>query len=690
MALYDKASLVLIPSGTKAGTVYSQKPVPSNDVLGDELVTNGTFDTDSDWSFSNIGGTHGWRIADGRAICDTNASVFNRNMSSNTILEEGKTYILNLDILQSADNIILIVGSSTLSSTLPTGTNLNYSFIFKSPATGIFKLYAGTSDLQEIDNVSVRQVVDGDFDFTRSSYATRVNSQGLIEKERSNLLLQSNNFDTTWGYTRVSVSSGQSGYDGTNDAWSLISTSPESGAASHYLRQTVNFSGVHTVSFYLKAGTKNWSRLLFLTGSNPRADFDLSSNGTVHNIGGGAITADITDVGSGWYRCSITAVLSGSTPIYLYIAQGNNNTDFVGDNTAGIYIQDAQLEQGLVATDVIETTTSAVYTGITDNVPRLDYDGDCPSLLLEPARTNFLLASEYFDSSSGWSRGGTITQTDNYGISPDGKRNSTRLQLGNDALVYRNLATPFDGARSLYVKSTSGSGTIQLLANHTNTDNIFTIDENWQRVELSDVQQVSQIYYLVDTRGGSNTTIFDIEVWGAQYESGSYATSYIPTYGTSVTRNADLCNNAGDSTIFNDEEGVLYFEAASISTSDTNDKYISITDGTTNNVVNINFGSGNLIRCAIRSNGVGGDNLDYSTTSFNTSDFVKVAISWTSTNARVFINGTKIHTDSNSINPLILNVIDFVYLSSPFHGKVKSLAYFNRALTDTELADLTS
>jgi len=531
---------------------------------------------------------------------------------------------------------------------------------------------------------------DGDFDFTRSSYATRVNSQGLIEKERSNLLLQSNNFDTTWGYTRVSVSSGQSGYDGTNDAWSLISTSPESGAASHYLRQTVNFSGVHTVSFYLKAGTKNWSRLLFLTGSNPRADFDLSSNGTVHNIGGGAITADITDVGSGWYRCSITAVLSGSTPIYLYIAQGNNNTDFVGDNTAGIYIQDAQLEQGLVATDVIETTTSAVYTGITDNVPRLDYDGDCPSLLLEPARTNFLLASEYFDSSSGWSRGGTITQTDNYGISPDGKRNSTRLQLGNDALVYRNLATPFDGARSLYVKSTSGSGTIQLLANHTNTDNIFTIDENWQRVELSDVQQVSQIYYLVDTRGGSNTTIFDIEVWGAQYESGSYATSYIPTYGTSVTRNADLCNNAGDSTIFNDEEGVLYFEAASISTSDTNDKYISITDGTTNNVVNINFGSGNLIRCAIRSNGVGGDNLDYSTTSFNTSDFVKVAISWTSTNARVFINGTKIHTDSNSINPLILNVIDFVYLSSPFHGKVKSLAYFNRALTDTELADLTS
>ena len=58
--------------------------------------------------------------------------------------------------------------------------------------------------------------------------------------------------------------------------------------------------------------------------------------------------------------------------------------------TAGnIYIQDAQLEYGLVARDYIETTTAAVEGGITDNVPRLDYtDSSCPALLLEPQRTN--------------------------------------------------------------------------------------------------------------------------------------------------------------------------------------------------------------------------------------------------------------------------------------------------------------
>jgi hypothetical protein len=56
----------------------------------------------------------------------------------------------------------------------------------------------------------------GDFTFSRGSNlaATRVGADGLIEKGRENLLLQSNNFSTTWGKNNASVTSGQSGYDG--------------------------------------------------------------------------------------------------------------------------------------------------------------------------------------------------------------------------------------------------------------------------------------------------------------------------------------------------------------------------------------------------------------------------------------------------------------------------------------------
>ena len=62
----------------------------------------------------------------------------------------------------------------------------------------------------------------GDFTFSRGSNlaATRVGPTGLTEKGRENLLLQSNQFDTTWTNFLIDTpTSGQAGYDGTNNAW---------------------------------------------------------------------------------------------------------------------------------------------------------------------------------------------------------------------------------------------------------------------------------------------------------------------------------------------------------------------------------------------------------------------------------------------------------------------------------------
>ena len=58
-----------------------------------------------------------------------------------------------------------------------------------------------------------------------------------------------------------------------------------------------------------------------------------------------------------------------------------------------IYIQDAMLNQGLVAYPYVETTTAPVAGGILEDMPRLDYSGSCPALLLEPQRTNFGIAN---------------------------------------------------------------------------------------------------------------------------------------------------------------------------------------------------------------------------------------------------------------------------------------------------------
>jgi hypothetical protein len=159
----------------------------------------------------------------------------------------------------------------------------------------------------------------GDFTFTRGSNlaATRVDENGLIEKGRENLLLQSNQFDTTWATTGASVTSGQSGYDGSSDAW-LLSKS----AASGYIFQNVT-SGLRTISVYAKAGSLNW--LYILKGGNSGQYFNLASGVLGSGTGVASIDANITNVGGGWYRCSLTYTdaFSGSIRIYPSDADGD-------------------------------------------------------------------------------------------------------------------------------------------------------------------------------------------------------------------------------------------------------------------------------------------------------------------------------------------------------------------------------
>jgi len=372
---------------------------------------------------------------------------------------------------------------------------------------------------------------DGDFTFSRSTAATRVNADGNIEKETQNLLLQSNSFDTTWGNSSTTETSGQSGYDGTNNAW-LLSKS----AASGYIVQFVSVSGVQTFSVYVKANASTWGLLQCIGGSNPYAYFNLDT-GVVGSIGGGTISSSIEDVGGDWYRISMihnTTISSAR----IYPAESNTASGTSGS----IYIQDAQLEQGLVARDYIETTTAAVEGGITDNVPRLDYtDSSCPALLLEPQRSNLITNSEYI---SGWV-GANTTPVANTGISPEGVSNATSITFASGGYWYQAINLSYTSGQtfvwSIYVNTSTrviqwGGAT----PSGTSTYEIIDAGNGWYR----------QI--LTRTTSGSGTSQFqtlmdsvyigvgvEFKVYGAQLEAGSYATSYIPTYGTSVTRNAD-------------------------------------------------------------------------------------------------------------------------------------------------------
>ena len=207
-----------------------------------------------------------------------------------------------------------------------------------------------------------------DFTFSRSTTGTYTDSDGYIQEMPYNKLLQSNQFDTTWGNYNSTET-----YDSNLNAWLIEKT-----GIYGFIRQFISLSGEQTLSVYAKASTLNW---LHMKGSNNSAYFDLE-NGVLGSYN--TTSASIESVGNGFYRCSIT--YSGDiTDVRIYPADGNND---VSGTSGSIYIQNAQLVKGTSAKTYFPTTTRL-------NMPRVDYlNNSNGSLILEPQRTNLYLNSE--------------------------------------------------------------------------------------------------------------------------------------------------------------------------------------------------------------------------------------------------------------------------------------------------------
>ena len=229
----------------------------------------------------------------------------------------------------------------------------------------------------------------GDFNVTRATAATRVNSAGLIESVASgiprldyfasggtvgcpallvepsaqNLALQSENFGTTWspnqliafGSGSVLNTTGTLDPYGTNVS-DLIVASTVSGVQHRIDQTTTSASGSYTFSVFVKAAGYNFTWLRIGTVG---AFFNLS-NGAITGTSAG-IVASSQNYGNGWYRCIISKASSSANEVLrINIIQTDGVTDFAGDGTSGIYVFGAQYETGSVATSYIPTTTGSV------------------------------------------------------------------------------------------------------------------------------------------------------------------------------------------------------------------------------------------------------------------------------------------------------------------------------------------
>lgn len=171
MSVLDKASLIQIPSGYKEDKLYSVKPTPT---YGSELVTNGDFATDSDWTKGS-----GVTISSGSANFLNVAN--NQALIQNGILSASKLYSVTFTISNYTQGGIRVGVSTTNSTTISANGTHTVELVSGASFLNIY-FYATSTTTLSIDNVSVKEVlIDGDFNFTRASSATRVNSDGLIE-----------------------------------------------------------------------------------------------------------------------------------------------------------------------------------------------------------------------------------------------------------------------------------------------------------------------------------------------------------------------------------------------------------------------------------------------------------------------------------------------------------------------------
>ena len=350
-----------------------------------------------------------------------------------------------------------------------------------------------------------------------------------------------------------------------------------------------------------------------------------------------------------------------------------------------------------------------------NDVPRIDYTDSADGvLLLEPSRTNAATYSEAFDNSF-WIKD-NATVVGGYSA-PDGSNNAFKLIEGTSNSqhnVKSSFITTTNGseiAASVFVKADTRSEvsmqeaaytgvylSVDLISETITTNgtsaNLTKLVNGWFRIDIISTCNIVTAWKIMPSLNGTSTYQGDgtsgIYIWGFQLEDvASYATSYIPTNGSAVTRVADTATGAGNSEVFNDSEGVLFAEISALA-DDASYRILSLSDGTAANSINIQYSNiSNTIRTRIENGGA--PKADISIT-LNIMLFNKISVLYKTDKFELWVNGFKVGEDLIGIPPSGINKLSFdrgdgLY---DFYGKTKELGYYDTALTDEELEYMTS
>jgi hypothetical protein len=560
--------------------------------------------------------------------------------------------------------------------------------------------------------------LDSRFTFSRSSTATFINSSGLVQYADSNLLLRSNDFSTNWTPVRSTRTGGQTDPEGGTTAWEILadatasthrmyqqSISTSQMAASHVTFSVTAKSGTSDY-FYIGVGNQNESRVA-------RQIFDLS-NGTLgsaaFNGGGNAPTiesATATSLGNGWWRVVVVITAfkyidsnDNNYAVWIGVTDNSSSLTTAASSGASAYFLRAQLSAGPTERPYYETTTSQYQA------PRFDHDPTTlapKGLLLEGSATNICLNGSMAYTSTAptnWTRvvsGCTVASVDSTTFPGQKAWSIAATGAGQRDFLTQNFAVAANTTYtiSVYIEAVTGTLTtfsyvagLPVGATTEDIQNPSSTGRFSYKINIGATAGTVTLRIGIGTGTGTGVSAdASVRFSHVQIETGSGASSYIPTGAGTVQRAADSCSmdGANFSSWFNASEGTFLARGSRRLTSNTG-MLLSANDAGNNEAMGL--GSSTTGEWLIRDGGSDVADITPGTATANT--VYRIAGAYKVNDAQAAFNGT-LGTQDTSLTLPTVNQLDIgrdrvtVYLD----GHVELIKYWPTRLPDATLQALT-